>query len=234
MVTRRALARQASSDGKRWGVIIMMAIMVFLMVASLASVMLYAPDNYALTTYGELEFEIQESTGFYLTEFNGRPLRFNYLPLNTLAVPTDLEAINLVRTAPIFIITFDPTLDEEQLQFVDFMRYEMANVFSNIGGAVTKNSSVYPLPILGCENSSSAMPVVEIRVAASPAIRKEGDCVLLEGNLTSLVLVKDAFLYHELGIILPEDLVLLNSPYEETEIETVNEDVEVVLDAEED
>lgn len=216
----------------------MMGVMVFLMIASLASVMLYAPTPAGQTDYGDLQFDIQESTGFYVTEFEGRSLRFNYLPLNTLAVPTDLEAINLLRTSPFFIVTFDPLVDDEQLQFIDFMRYEFANVFTNMGVAVTQNSSVYSLPVLGCENATASMPVIDIRVAALPAIRKEGDCILLEGNMTSLLLVKDAFLYHSLGIILPEDLVLVQAPAVEPAplaetIPSAGQDSEVMLDAKE-
>lgn len=190
-----------------------MGLMVFLMVASVLSVMLYAPPAPGATTYGDLEFSIDNSVGMYVTQHENQMLRFNNLPYPVLSVPTDLEAINLLRIAAQPVMTFNPNIDAEQLAYVDFVRFEIASAIPSIGGAVSESSATYALPVRTCEDATAAQPILAIELAQNPAIIHTNEyCIVLQGNATSLVLAKDALLYHYFGLILDEDAKTIPRP----------------------
>ena len=179
----------------KFGAYAIMAFMVLLMVGSLMGVILFAPQAPGEITYGDLTFEVDQSTGLYTTTRDGQTFRFNNLPFTTLSVDVDQQAITVLRAAPLKVLTFNPNLDVASLQYIDYVRFELASVIPGLGGGVTQPSEAYPLPLIDCVNATPQVPVIRLEIG-DPEIRSEGFCVILSGNQTTLLLAKDALLYH--------------------------------------
>jgi len=190
----------------KFGAYAIMAFMVLVMVGSLMGVILFAPQATGEIVYGDLTFEIDQSSGLYTTTHNGQSYRFNNPPFTALSVPTDPQAISILQVAPLKILTFDPSLDEESLAYVDFVRFELASIIPGLGGGITQPSETYKLPLVDCINASPQTPVIKLE-AGIPAIRADGFCVILSGNQTTLLLAKDALIYNYFNLIEAEEYV---------------------------
>jgi len=194
------MARRRKKQSK-FGAYVIMIFMVFLLVGSLLSVILFAPPPPSEDiTYGDFTFTADQNTGLYTTEIDDKTYRFNNLPFVALTVSVSSEAITLLRMAPALVMTFDPLQTQEDLQYIDFVRFELSSAFPNIGGGVTQASETYALPVVDCANATALMPVLLIDLG-EPEIRSEGSCIYLSGNKTTLILAKDALLYNYLGVI---------------------------------
>lgn len=194
------------------GAYVITGLIVVLMVASIAGVALYAPQSSSDSTYGDYTFKIDQQRGVYTTTVGDRELEFNNLPYHVLGVPTDPDAINLLRIAPVLVVTFDPDQPDSQLMYVDYVRFAIMTQTSAFGAVTTPSNSYPGFPIIGCENATTTTPVIEIKTALQPAIKRQGDCILLEGNMTSLILAKDALLYQYNDMLLPGDVTTIPRP----------------------
>lgn len=177
-----------------------MAIMVLIMVGSFGTVMLYAPQT--STAYDGQQYEYDEELGMITTNLDGETLRFHSQASSAVGIPYDAEATDLL-SAPTLTVTFDPQ-DTQNLEYYDVVRYELALNFPNLAGAVTQNSEQYALPIMTCEDATAQNPVIELMSGDPSVVVNESvseNCIQLSGNLTSVVLAKDALLYNYYGLI---------------------------------
>ncbi len=174
----------------------MMGVMVAIMVGSFGTVMLYAPHT--STAYNGQQYEFDEELGMITTTLDGETLRFHSQVTTALSIPYDAQVTPLL-SAPQLIVTFDPQ-EEEQLEYYDLVRSELAFAFPNIAGGVTQESEEYALPILSCDDATEQNPIIELR-SGEARVSIDDNCILLSGNLTSVVLAKDALLYNYYGLI---------------------------------
>lgn len=185
--------RRRRKKKSRIGPLLIAFLIMFLMVGSVLTVVLNTPQSLTDLQYGALTFTVDPQTGMYLTEANDQVYRFNNLPPSAFAVNTSAAAFNLLRAAPFMILSFDPETSEENLAYIDFVRFELAALIPNLGGGVTKETEDYALPVITCANSTPQTPVIVIE-EGTPGIQLDTGCVRMTGNLTTHLLAKDAFI----------------------------------------
>jgi len=196
-----------SKEPSKVGAYVITGLIIFLMVASAASVMLYRQPAANEFEYNGHIYTIDTKQGFYLTEIGKQTLRFTASPSSAFGVKTEPAAIALIKAGSALAVTFDPD-DTDQLIYTDFARYELGSILPNVISATIKSSTTYLLPVVGCANATVGMPVLEFRAAPIPGVRigENPSCVIIEGNQTSLLLAKDALLYRYYGLLPDETL----------------------------
>ena len=173
--------------------------MVGLMIGSILSVALYAPPP-----AGTIEFEGQQfrvtSDGLYALNINGVERRFHNLPGPISSIPYNPLATTLLQNAQETIITFDPSVSEDQLTFFDAVRFELREAIPNTISAVTQQATNYPFPVVTCEQATNEQPIIELR-EGEPEVTAVDNCIFVSGNLTAIILSKDTLLYHYFDVL---------------------------------
>ena len=180
--------------------VVMSLVISFLMVASAFGVYLGSQqDN--IRDYG-ISFTIDYEAQVYRARIDGQRLSFYYLPSSVSTIPVDQDAIPLIRESLATIVTFDPGLDEFNLQVADLLRFDLAETLNKpLINAVAKPSPLYPsLPVMTCDNATTQMPVISIEADAQPRIFREDNCVRILANATGMLEIRDRFLYEYLGV----------------------------------
>jgi len=179
---------------------IMMGVMVAIMVGSFGTVMLYAPHT--STAYNGQQYEFDQNLGMITTTVDDETLRFHSQASSAATIPYD-DTVTTLLSAPVLTVTFDPQ-DTQNLEYYDVVRYELALAFPKLAGATTQDSDQYALPILTCEDATAQNPIIELS-SGEPAVlvnqSVNENCIMLTGNLSSVVLAKDALLYNYYGLI---------------------------------
>lgn len=212
---KRAKTRHKRKEPSKIGAYVITGLMIFLMVASIAGVMLYAPGDPNKIEYNGLEFSIDQDLGAYVANVDGSDLFFQYLPSQTLPVTLDYDAINLLKTAQVYAVTFNPKQAPNQLQLYDYTRLSLQMALINVIPGVTAPSSDYQLPVFDCMNSTIDVPVILLRNATETAIKLEGNCIIVEGQDGGLLMAKDALIYAYFDIYTDYDQELMRSYNEE-------------------
>lgn len=192
--------RRKQKKKSRLPAYIMMGVMVAIMVGSFGTVMLYAPQT--TNAYNGQEYEFDQNLGMITTTLDGETVRFHNQASSASTIPYD-DAADALLDAPVIIVTFDPQ-ETQNLEYYDVIRYELALAFPNLAGAVTQESEQYALPVRTCEEATAQNPVIEL-ASGDPGVTVNesvnANCIMLSGNLTSVVLAKDTLLYNYYGLI---------------------------------
>lgn len=187
----------------KFGAYVIAGLIIFLMVGSILSVFLYAPQAPGTVNYNGYDVVFDDASGMFVSDVDGKSFRFYSQPGVAYGVFVDDQVIPVLRSASVPVITFDPTSDLEQLAYIDAVRYEFALAIEQLAGGVTSTSEVYPLPVYTCDDATAQSPVVLIKEgAANVSISSTNNyCIELSGNRTSLLLAKDALMYRYAGLI---------------------------------
>ncbi len=156
-------------------------------------------DTTANYKYGEYKFSAT-SDNKWATDYNGKSLKFSYLPEEIVDVKIPENAASLLKNSKMAYVTYDP----EQIgsQEAALAQYELAVLLWNakiyVQNGMTKENN-YNISVITCANATAAVPVIDIeRTSDNSTVEFDNNCILLKGNPT---LLKDRVAYTALGII---------------------------------
>ncbi|MEA2037983.1 MAG: hypothetical protein U9O94_10840 [Nanoarchaeota archaeon] len=182
----------------KWG-IFLVAFIALVMISSVIG-FLYGGETNQFK-YGDIKF-IRTVDGWQ-TSVNNKRVTFDYFPGDLEYIEMDPAITMLLANKP----EVDLTSNTEDLFLEDIAlaQYNMNLVLNNLNvyvrmGFDTNNS--FDLPIITCEDSSMAVPVIYFKRSNQTNITLEDSCVIVEASNSNDVLrIKDRLLYSMIGII---------------------------------
>jgi len=199
---------------KRWAQIAIGLFIIVIMVLSIVQIADY--QNAGGVEYNGYTFE-QSPEGIavklekktitvqsFPLERNGSVFQLQNLYGGVIPITTVPGIAPLVQDADYVIVLFDPNTGAEQLQFLDYARFELSKELPNMVSAVTQNSTAYPaLPVVACEQAGGGYVVVEMKLVneTNVTFTREGDCLTVTGDPYGLLAAKDYLLLSYYGVI---------------------------------
>jgi hypothetical protein len=168
------------------------------MIISIFGVMLGNPDQ--TLKYGKQKFTPLDNG--YITTINGESLLFQYYP-------SELERINLsediqskIANSQAIIIVFNPNMTDEELQYIDYIRYELqTKIEKPMGFGILKESEKYALNILSCDNATNEIPFIIINDSSETAFSMQGDCIYMNARLRDNIAAAERLIYTSYGVM---------------------------------
>jgi len=198
------MARKVDEEAKRHRrVIIFSLIMIFLMVFSVASVVVYNDDSANRMQYGDYEFQFKDlggGNGVLTLQMNGREVEFQNLPVQVAYIAMDPQVPYLMRSAQQVILTTDSNNTEFHLQNVDYARLQLALAIQKTANAYTQVSDA-GLPIITCDDATPQNIVLYFNQSNTTAVTVDGSCIIVNAESTDILRVKDRIIFEYFGIL---------------------------------
>ncbi|MFH1650385.1 MAG: hypothetical protein ABIA93_07615 [Candidatus Woesearchaeota archaeon] len=153
-------------------------------------------------TYNGHKFEqvIEQNSVFYVTKINGQKEAFLFYPADLEAIAYTPGVASIIKGATILSLSRDAGMPASTAQYLDLLKYDLLQRGYSVQSASLGPNS-YGWPQLSCEDSTSQAPVIVAYEAQEPSIQLNGNCVVLEGNGTSMLMVHDRLLYALNGVM---------------------------------
>ncbi len=139
----------------------------------------------------------------YETTVKGKTVPFTYSPIALNSTIASQAAIDKLISSKYIIFTSNST--SLAAQDIALMQFELGRIFQdnfNIQTQIAFTTPVGAFPVIGCENSSVYVPVVEFRDTNDTAIYSEGNCVIVASqSSTSYIILRDRLVYGLFGIL---------------------------------
>ena len=171
-----------------------------IMVSSIAGMMWGDTDSQL--SYNDHKFKRTDNQIY--TKIAGETYFFYYFPTDLESLNTSNELKSEIANLQMFYLTFDP--DSESLPYIENARFDLSNDLAKteffFANAKTKESELYELPIITCENATSFVPVIYFKDGERTGFFKEGNCIIAESKTKEgFLALKDKLLYIILGIM---------------------------------
>ena len=186
-------------------------VLVIFLVSSLGSVVVYYGGNSDTGNKFTMEFNdkkytfepMADSTGnlFYEVTTEEDIVFQTYLQPQSIYLEMDDQTKNTIKDSNYFYITFDP--EKTNLDYIDFIRFDLRNNMPPtkfFADAVIKQSSVYNLPVITCENGTSQSPVIVLNVENTTDIKMNNNCINIDFSQTSVLPIRDMLVYLMQGV----------------------------------
>ncbi len=202
-----AKRRNVRKKKKNHGGAILAAFIIFIMVGSgIGFVMIGNPSPGDDGTYDEHSFYRDQTGNYWVTEHQGRILRFHNLPSMVEDLQLEQEPVRDIGGAGNIMITFNP--DDENIQFIESIRMELEDEFQvNLGkqvvAGITTNSTLYQnFPVIDCGDADANNIVIKMKSSDDEEMIYEGNCLELRGSSGhSFYRLKDRLIYSLTGIM---------------------------------
>lgn len=179
--------------------------MIFLMVFSFASVILYSPESQNQMRYGDYEFRLEtrpEGGQVLVTDINDVEIEFQNLPIQVAYLDVDPQAIATLKSAQQIALAADPNLSLDAAGLVDYARLQLALAIPKSFPTMTQADPRYQLPVMGCAQASAQVAVLLFNVTNETAgIAAQGSCVVLSGDQRDLMRLKDRVIFEYYDIL---------------------------------
>ena len=178
--------------------LLMGGVLVFLMIFGMMGIF---TNNSAQGDYNYGEYNFRWDGQFFSTKIDGTKTNFYFLPQNILHVNTTPALKEKIHAHALYL-TFDPESESNNLIFIDIIRDNLFNKLDSIVvNAMTKESNVYTLPIITCDNATEYVPVFYFNIANETSIVKDGNCIVLNSQLNDFLKIRDIILYTYYGVL---------------------------------
>lgn len=179
--------------------------MIFLMVFSFASVILYAPTTQNQMEYGDYEFRLETRPGggqVLVTELQGQEVEFQNLPIQVAYMQVDPQAVQLLKDAQQVALAADPNLSVDIAPLVDYARLQLALAIPKSFPAMTAPDPQYQLPVLTCAQATQQVAVLTFNVTnATAGVTADGPCIVLSGTQQDMLRLKDRLIFEYYDIL---------------------------------
>ncbi|MBW2965217.1 hypothetical protein KY363_07205 [Candidatus Woesearchaeota archaeon] len=172
-----------------------------LMVASVFGIMFSGYNSgSSKEVFGDYTF--QQTTTGWVTDINGKPVTFTYLP-SDLNIIIGKDVSDALLQSRAFYITFNP--NAKSVEQLELLRYNLGTTLQDVFGkyslaGISEPNELYTQPIVDCLNATQAMPVINIIEANSTAFSLESDCITIEVPEYSTAAIRDSIVYSLLGL----------------------------------
>ena len=189
------MARKEKKSKRNTFLVIFIA---FIMVSSVIG-FLYSGETNKFK-YKKMKFTRTENG--WSTLINNQRLSFTYFPTEVEQIELNPEILTAISNKPEVDTTseLNDTFSEE----IALAQYDMAFALNKMNiylrqGFTTNNS--FNTPIITCEGSTRAVPVIYFKQSNQTKISLENDCIIAEArNNIDILRIKDRLLYSILGI----------------------------------
>ena len=191
-------------DSKKLMVILVSIIIVSSMIISIFAIVVDNQNQNSLD-YNKHSFTVLDNG--YKTKINGTYMDFYYYPSDLERISLSPGILSKIRGAQALAFAFDPNVNvTDNLLYVDTFRYDIQTqmdkpVYFGITGKSDKYGS---LPIVGCENATSYLPLILINIYADTGFNVSEEypnCIIMNGKLKEILALKDRLVYGYYGIM---------------------------------
>lgn len=189
------------NERKMLKVAIGMVLSIF-MVSSIGSVILFYGQGSSDTTltFNGKKFRFSQvgdgQGNFYYEVKSGRTSFISYYLPGSLGIKVLNHSDEIIQNANFFYLTFNP--EESDIRYVDLLRLELRNSLPPerlFQDATVSGSSLYDLPVITCENSTSVAPVLLLKNSTLTRIASDSGCVIIEYLPQDMAKIRDALIY---------------------------------------
>ena len=139
------------------------------------------------------------------SEIGGQEMFFNYVPDQVAQIAFDDKAKQILTTAVILAVSYDP--NDRSAQIMGELQYYVEQLLNENGRVFVlrglTNTSAYPvLPELSCRNASQNLPVIVFEHANSTQVIAKDWCMMVQAATSQdLFLLTDRVLFTVLGVL---------------------------------
>jgi len=174
------------------------ALLVFIMTFSIMGILIGSRSG-ERWEYNGYKFTRVENV--FVTEINNQKIGFDFLPQTVLTINISANLRNKVLS-PMVYLTFDSETDVQNLLYIDTVRNDLQTTLNSvIVSAVTKESEIYFLPTITCENATPFVPVIYFNVSNQTSIVDKNNCIVLNGQTIDFFKMRDLLVYTYYGVI---------------------------------
>ena len=142
-------------------------VLVLLMVVSMAGIYVSSQQQDTALVYGDYKFTqslLDSASGQYVftTTYDDKEVYFYYLPQDVLSLEVEGNLTKVLQPAQYIALSTDN--NPQFVQLYDLIRYEFSNFADKLmpGGVLEEtNNSIFP--VITCDNSTIATPVIELK-----------------------------------------------------------------------
>ncbi len=193
MVSKAEMKRQKKVQ------LVITAVIIFLMVTSIAGFLGYDQSNPNIVKYEKYKFSFNQA-GLWETRINDMSLSFYTLPQDILSIPYLSSTNIIINNAQFVVLLFDP--EDPDAESIDVIRFDFTTSFpKHTQSAVTKNTTKYTLPIHDCSQASPQTPIIKFVRSNETEIAIDGYCILMKGSGNDYFYLRDTLLYRLYGVI---------------------------------
>jgi len=190
------MIRRIEQKKERRKKFLMGSVLVFLMIVSLLGVILSNNTGSTSVDYNGYQFTLENNV--FKTKINGKEETFFFLPqsLETIKRPDDLK---LILSSQEIKVTFNPTYTQQELTYIDLIRQDLnSNLAAVVQSGVTNQTTVYPFPIITCEDDGI---ILFFNESNKTSIDKKDNCIVLNAKGIEFLKIRDLLLYEYYNIM---------------------------------
>lgn len=148
-------------------------------------------------------YQFVRGAGKYDTEIGGTESSFYSLPFDAEKANISKNAASLIRDSKTLYITFDP--DSKDIQFIEQARFDLSNDLADFNklllSGVTKNTTLYKLGVITCDNATGSMPVIYLKESNTTRGYVKNKCLVFEGKRSDFLVFRDWVVYKLYNLI---------------------------------
>ncbi|AJF61627.1 TPA: hypothetical protein HA239_03950 [Candidatus Woesearchaeota archaeon] len=179
-------------------------ILIIFVLSTIGGVVVYyggsGSDSFTISSSGKnfrFKLETDNSGNQYYKVSSGRDEFISYYPPSQILLDVSEDTKSLLRDSAAFYISFDP--EQPSLNVIDYLRYDIDYNLPDgkvSMGAVTKETSLYQLPVVTCANATAETPVIIFGISNVTSIRMDNDyCINADFSTSAALGVRDALVY---------------------------------------
>lgn len=172
---------------------------MFLMIFSVMGIIIGRQDSQKFEYNG---YKFKTDGNFYVVEVNNELYGFSFFPTQVDYLNLSEDVVNILKTTPMFYITFNPNAPNIDLMYMDIIRKDLSEKMDKIiVNGVLSASADYALPVLTCQNATTHIPMIILNSSQETNIKTNKTCIVLNGQNTELLRLRDFLMYKVLGVI---------------------------------
>ncbi len=168
-------------------------------------------------------YNIYSQNNLWNTKLNGRVYSFTYSPAELGDISMDPKVKDILLNTQGAYLTFDPNATD--LSNIEIARFQTVQDFGNYFGiyikeGIARPDSNYKLPVITCANATALIPVIYMKPVSlniigsgnfsgtsgnlnttGNRIYADGNCIMLEGDSSYFVAMKDRIVYAMIGVM---------------------------------
>jgi len=128
-----------------------------------------APNN-----YNGYKFTAMQNS--WAVKIDGRQMQFAYHPGDLESIEVDADAIQKLKSATVFYVTYDPNSDI--ISEMEVARIRLQKEFGNVLPGVLNQTGGYEnFELINCQNASQYVPVLVLEQGNSTSITSDEYCI---------------------------------------------------------
>lgn len=196
-IKTRAEVTEERREKKNRRIIIWVSIfMLGLMVFSTVGYIFAGTTSTSVRQYGKTFHQVTDDSGNVIgwnLKINGEQKFFYSLPEDVANINVPTGMMDELRASKDIVILFDPT--DNNTALYDNMRLDLMDAISKQQtSAITKNSTIYNLPVLNCSSVAPGYPFI-LLTDGNLSITTQNGCYVLAGSQNDYRSLRDRLVY---------------------------------------